>query len=34
VQIGDHEHGFGRHVISVRCDDDFREICCQCGPLN
>ena len=34
VQIGDHEHGFRRDVISVRRDHDFREICCQCGPLN
>ena len=34
VQIGDHEHGFGRDMISVRRDHDFREICCQCGPLD
>jgi hypothetical protein len=33
VQIGDHEHGFGRDMKSVRRDDDFREISSQCGPL-
>ena len=34
VQFGDHEHGFGRDVVSVRRDHDFREIYCQCGPLD
>jgi hypothetical protein len=34
MQFGDHEHGFGRDVISVRRDYDFRELCCQCGPLD
>jgi len=34
VQIGNHEQGFGRDMKSVRRDRDFREICCQCGPLN
>ena len=33
VQIGHHEHGFRRDVISVRRDHDFRELSCQCGPL-
>jgi hypothetical protein len=34
VQIGNHEQGFRRDMKSVRRDRDFREICCQCGPLN
>jgi hypothetical protein len=33
VQFGDQEHGFGRDMVSVRRDHDFRKISCQCGPL-